>query len=275
MRLDDSWQHWSRPENLGASVNRAGRTTYYTEDARGEYAYVSWKASATDQSDIYRIKVSHPAAVALVHGHVTDANNKPLRARIRYERLSDGKQIGSAHSHPVSGEYEISLPAGEDYAVRADRDGYFPRSEHFDLRDLKTFRAIEQDLRLTKIETGTAITLQNVFFDKDKTDLLPTSFPELNRVYDLLVEHPNYHLEVRGHTDSLGIELHNQQLGLGRAEAVRNYLVSKGITGDRLTAHSFAASRPVATNATEEGRAQNRRVEFVLQEAPPVLRINR
>jgi OOP family OmpA-OmpF porin len=264
-RLDDSWQHWTKPENLGYSVNQPGRTTYYTEDAAGKFAYVSWKLSPSDQSDLYRIRVSHAQAVALLHGVVKDATGKPLLAHIRYERLSDGKELGNARSDPATGEYQLTLPAGEDYAIHAEKEGYFPTSEHIDLRNLTSFKPIERNLALSKIETGAAITLKNVFFETDKATLLPASSPELDRVKDLLTSHPEYKLSIAGHTDNTGSEQHNIELGKDRAEAVKAYLISHGIIAERLTTVSYGSTKPVASNDTEEGRAQNRRVEFVLQ----------
>ncbi len=264
-RIDDSWQHWTAPVNAGESVNRAGRTSYYTEDARGKYAYVTWKADANAQSDIYRVRVAQVRAVALVHGVVTDAKSKPISARIRYERLSDGKSLGSARSDPTTGAYQINLPAGEEYAIHAEKDGFFPTSEHLDLKELKAFESIEKNLTLSKIETGAAVVLRNVFFETDKAVLLPASFPELDRVASLLKDQPNYTLSIAGHTDSTGSEPHNIELGKARATAVRTYIISRGVSPDRLTANSFGSSKPVATNATEEGRAENRRVEFVVE----------
>ena len=264
-RVDDSWQNWTPPVNVGESVNRTGRTTYYTEDARGKYAYITWKPDAGAQSDIYRVRVAQVRAVALVHGVVTDAKSKPISARIRYERLSDGKSLGSARSDPTTGAYQINLPAGEEYAIHAEKDGYFPTSEHLDLTKLTAFESIEKNLTLSKIETGAAVVLRNVFFETDKAVLLPASFPELDRVASLLQQQPDYTLSIAGHTDSTGSEPHNIELGKARATAVRTYIISRGVSPDRLTANSFGSEKPVATNATEEGRAENRRVEFVLE----------
>ena len=264
IRLDDSWQNWSKPENLGPTVNRPGRTTYYTEDARGTYAYLCWKARLEDQSDIYRIKVSHSRAVALLHGIVSDSKGKPILARIYYERLSDGKELGAARSDPTTGAYQVTLPSGEEYAVHADRDGYFPTSEHFDLTTLKEFTSIEKNLTLSKVEAGAVVRLQNVFFETGKATLLPTSFVELDRVVQLLVEHPSYRLEIQGHTDSVGSPQANLLLSRERAESVSTYLISKGITQNQLEVKAFGQTQPITTNATEEGRAQNRRVQFVI-----------
>jgi OmpA-OmpF porin, OOP family len=263
-RLDSTWQHWSKPENLGSNVNRPGRTSYYMEDASGQHAFVSWKRTIGDQSDIYRVNIEHESAVALVHGIVMDNMGKPLAAKIRYERLRDGLLLGTARSNPTTGTFQISLPSGENYALRAERDDYFPTSENIDLTNLTSFQTIERDLRLNKIETGAAITMKNVFFETDKATLLPASFPELDRVKELLTSHPEFKLQIAGHTDSIGSEAHNLMLAKERAEAVAAYLTSQGVGADRLSTTGYGSSKPIATNTTEEGRAQNRRVEFIL-----------
>jgi outer membrane protein OmpA-like peptidoglycan-associated protein len=234
------------------------------EDASGKYAFISWKRSLGEQSDIYRVNVEREMAVALIHGTVTDANGKPVVAQIRYERLRDGTLLGTARSDPASGEFQISLPAGENYALLAERDGYFPTSEHVDLTNLTSFQSVERNLRLTKIESGVAITMKNVFFETDKATLLPASFTELDRVKELLSEHPEFKLQIAGHTDSTGLESHNIRLAKDRAEAVAAYLTSHGVAVERLTTIGYGSSKPIATNTTEEGRAQNRRVEFIL-----------
>ncbi len=263
-RLDSTWQHWSKPEDLGTKINRLGRTSYYTEDAEGKYAYVTWRRTEREASAIYRIRVERELPVALVHGVVTDANATPLAATIRYERLRDGALLGTARSDPTTGAFQISLPAGEHYAIHAEREGYFPTSENIDLTNLSNFQSIERDLRLNKIESGAAITMKNVFFETDKATLLPASFAELDRVKELLASHPEFKLQIAGHTDSIGSEAHNLRLSKARAEAVATYLSSKGVATERLTTIGYGSSKPIATNATEEGRAQNRRVEFIL-----------
>ncbi len=263
-RLDDTWQHWSKPENVGSNVNRAGRTTYYTEDAEGKYAYLAWRRSEGSQSAIYRSRVERERAVALVYGVVTDNNGTSLAATIRYERLRDGALLGTARSDPTTGAFQISLAAGENYSLHAERNEYFPTSENIDLTDLVSFQSIERNLRLNKIESGVAITMKNVFFETDKAILLPASFVELDRVKALLATHPEFNLQIAGHTDSTGSEAHNRKLSNDRAEAVAAYLTMHGAQPEGLTTVGYGSSKPIATNTTEEGRAQNRRVEFIL-----------
>jgi outer membrane protein OmpA-like peptidoglycan-associated protein len=262
-RLDSGWQHWSKPENVGTSINRIGRTSYYTEDAFGKYAYFVWHPTIQSQSDIYRAPAPrHDNYVTLISGIVKDETGAPLEAVIRYDRLSDGKHLGLARSDPATGAYQITLPSGEAYSLYAQKQGYLPASESFDAKKVAAFKTIEKDLVLIKIKENATVRLNNIFFETDKTELLPESFAELNRLGDILQKDSLLKISIDGHTDNTGSEVHNRSLSLGRANAVSDYLISKGIPKTRLEAHGFASEKPVASNDTEEGKAQNRRVEF-------------
>ena len=106
----------------------------------------------------------------------------------------------------------------------------------------------------------------SVLFASAKSDLLPDAQIKLGDVAKALSEQdPNSKIVVEGHTDSQGAAAFNQDLSQHRAESVRAYLVSHGIAADRVTAQGFGPSRSVSDNATAEGRANNRRVEIVIQ----------
>jgi len=124
------------------------------------------------------------------------------------------------------------------------------------------FSTIEKNLTLVKIKENAIIRLNAIFFETDKTELLPASFGELDRLVSVLEKDPSLKISVEGHTDNTGSEQHNKALSLGRARAVVEYLASKGISKTRLEAHGFASEKPIDTNDTEEGKAKNRRVEF-------------
>ena len=109
------------------------------------------------------------------------------------------------------------------------------------------------------------LVLEGVNFDFDKAVIRPQDYAKLDQDVDALKAWGDVDVEVAGHTCSIGTEEYNLGLSQRRAEAVRNYLVSKGVSADRLIARGYGESRPVASNATREGRAQNRRVELVRQ----------
>ncbi len=117
---------------------------------------------------------------------------------------------------------------------------------------------------LESIEEGGSIVLENIFFEFNKTDLLPESFPELNKVADFVMNNNIQLIEISGHTDNVGTESYNQNLSEGRAQSVVNYLASKGIQGYRMKAVGYGELKPIETNRTDAGREQNRRVEFTL-----------
>lgn len=127
--------------------------------------------------------------------------------------------------------------------------------------DLGKFASVKQETR------GMVITLSgSVLFATAKSDLLPTAQVKLNEVADVLTKQdPDSKLVVEGHTDSQGGAAYNQELSQRRAQSVRDYLVSRGMASDRITAQGFGPTRAIADNASAEGRANNRRVEIVVQ----------
>ncbi len=131
--------------------------------------------------------------------------------------------------------------------------------------DLAKFATVKQEAR------GMVITLSgSILFTSAKSELLPAAQLKLNDVATALIkEDPDSRMVVEGHTDSQGGAPYNQQLSQERARVVRDYLVTRGIAGDRITAQGFGLTRPIADNSSTEGRANNRRVEIVVQPRSP------
>jgi outer membrane protein OmpA-like peptidoglycan-associated protein len=114
---------------------------------------------------------------------------------------------------------------------------------------------------LFSLDCSVIMNVRNIYFDYDRATLKPASFPELGRLIAILKADPKLSVEIRGHTDDHGGDEYNQKLSKGRADAVRAYLIRNGIAGSRVTANGYGAGTPIATNETEAGRAENRRVE--------------
>ena len=108
------------------------------------------------------------------------------------------------------------------------------------------------------------ISFHSVNFDFDKSNLKPEATVELDRAVKIMQDNPDVVLELQGNTDNVGTDAYNQALGKRRADAVFNYMKAKGINPDRLKEVSFGEGKPVATNTTDAGRAQNRRVDLVI-----------
>ncbi len=120
------------------------------------------------------------------------------------------------------------------------------------------------DLTLLKLETGNTIVLKNIYFEFDKADLMPRSYVELKKLLQVLRSNPKLSIEIVGHTDALGNDAYNLELSRRRAESVMKYLTENKIAKTRLSASGLGEQVPIADNGTEEGRAMNRRVEFVV-----------
>jgi outer membrane protein OmpA-like peptidoglycan-associated protein len=109
---------------------------------------------------------------------------------------------------------------------------------------------------------------QRINFESKKARILPESFPVLDDVAQVLRDYPKIVVEIGGHTDSVGDDRFNQRLSKERADAVFEYLLEAGVAGGRMITRGYGETRPVDTNRTDEGRLNNRRVEFVIAEDP-------
>lgn len=104
--------------------------------------------------------------------------------------------------------------------------------------------------------------MTGVQFENGKATIKKTSYAILDQVAKIFIENPSYLVEVQGHTDNVGNYQYNLELSERRAQAVREYLVNKGVNAENITAHGYGSDRPIADNNTKKGRSQNRRVEF-------------
>ena len=161
--------------------------------------------------------------------------------------------------------FKIVLPAGDRYGFRASAEGFISVNENVDLTGILEYTEITRDLYLVPIEEGATVQLNNIFFDYDKWDLRPESFPELDRLAQVMEANPEMTVEIAGHTDSRGGDRYNERLSDRRAGSVRGYLIeAREIDPERLVSKGYGEKKPVATNETDEGRQLNRRVEFVI-----------
>lgn len=265
-RLDDTWTNWSTPQNLGPGINTKDWDAYYTIPASGEYAYFVSYEKTLGKSDIFRIKLPNaakPNPVVLVYGRVLNKKTgQPIGTTITYDDLQVSKEVGIARSNPRDGTYKIVLPYEKLYGFHAAKDGFYPISKSLDLLKIKQYKEIKRDLYLVPLEKGQTIRLNNLFFDYNQDTLKPSSYPELTRLINILRKNPAMTVEISGHTDSEGTNEKNMQLSKARAKAVVQHLIRQKIEAWRLLAKGYGEEVPLASNATFQGRALNRRVEF-------------
>lgn len=161
------------------------------------------------------------------------------------------------------GAYEKEISSLGWYIVSASAEGFINTTDSVWINSADVTPVVK-DIFLQPIEVGVTVRLKNVYFDFDKTTLKEESYDELNKVVAFLQQNPTVEIEIAGHTDHKGSDDYNQNLSQGRCQSVVDYLISQGVDTYRLTPRGYGESRPVDTNDTDEGRANNRRVEFTV-----------
>lgn len=257
---------WGPAVNMGYPINTMDEEASMVVAADGKTAYyASDRTDSRGQLDIYSFELypeARPLKTLFVRGFVFDKkNNKRLVANIELVDLKTGNTMATVKSD-LLGNYLVPLPVGRDYALNVNRKGYLYYSDNFSLIGMEKDTSFTRDIPLQPLDTSAIMVLNNVFFDSRQFTLKPQSDLELNRLVDLMKENPTMVTEIGGHTDDVGNDQTNQTLSEKRAQAVVQYLVSKGIPVERLVAKGYGETMPVADNATAEGRAQNRRTEF-------------
>lgn len=257
---------WTTPQNLGYPINTISHegTLFITSDGKTAY-YASDRSDSKGGLDIYSFELRtdvRPNKTLWVKGKVFDKKtNAGLPSAVELIDLSSKRTISRVQTDET-GNYLITLPVGKDYAFNVNRRGYLFYSDNYSLKDKPSDSMYQKNIPLQPIEVNAAIVLKNIFFGYNQYELKPESQVELDKLVQLLLDNPAVKIQIEGHTDTIGNAADNQKLSENRAKAVVNYLVSKNISITRLSFRGFGASKPVADNSTEEGRAQNRRTEL-------------
>lgn len=215
-----------------------------------------------------------------IAGRVTDTFGVPLIASI----TCDKPGVPPISVDPKTGEYRVKLTPGS-YKLTASAEGFIPQTQEAIVKNKETttlhFVLTKEEkplpppppppppkkplVILERAKKKIEIT-EKIFFEFGKARILPVSYPLLDEVARVIIENPDLVIQIEGHTDNKGSLQFNMKLSQDRANSVREYLIKKGVEPNRLKAVGFGPTRPIADNATEEGRAKNRRVEFVIIE---------
>ena len=266
----DSSGAWTGPKNIGSPINNHEDqfSLFITSDGKkGYYSHEEVKDAGYTSSRIFEIEIPEENRIRYrsnyVKGVVRDKESqRPLAASIELINLDTKETESLVSSDSVSGNYLIVLTQGAEYALYVNKKGYLFRSLNFNYSSLKDFEPIVLDINLERAKEGTTAILTNIFFDVDKYDLQQRSVTELQKILRFLKENSGVKVEISGHTDNSGSLSYNNSLSERRAESVYNYLISHGVEASRLISRGYGSTKPIADNDSEEGRKQNRRIEF-------------
>ena len=291
---------WTTPVNMGYPVNTQYDDFFFSPTANGKYAYIaSNRAGGSGGYDVYKVtfwgeekkpvieiedfllaSVAMPVkdnqlentvsvnkkSLTVFKGITIDAiSRKPVEASIEITDNSTGKIIETFSTNSATGKFIITLNSGRNYGIAVKASGYLFHSENFDISAGSDDNLVNKTIELKNIAIGSKIALRNIFFDLGKATLRVESNSELDRLVKLMQDVPTLKIEISGHTDNTGSALINDALSQQRADAVVNYLKSKGINASRMTAKGYGSNLPIATNNSEDGKQQNRRTEFEIK----------
>lgn len=256
-------------KNIGYPINTENDEVGFIVSIDGKYGYFSSnniKNESLGGMDFYYFSLyneAKPAEVILVKGNLkSEDTTKPIKATVQIKSL-ESKRVTFI---PVDedGDYVASLLKNEDYLLTIKGEDIVYQSTYVAAKDSITAPVIKLEMEVQPIEVGMHYRLHNIYFAFNSADILSSSQKVLDEFIVFLNDHPTMTISIEGHTDNVGSDEFNLILSENRAKAVYNYLVNNGIDADRLQYKGFGKTTPIATNETEEGRAMNRRTEFVI-----------
>jgi outer membrane protein OmpA-like peptidoglycan-associated protein/Tol biopolymer transport system component len=239
----------------------------------------------SDLSDVENNIILKAKKKKVVLNIADSETNKGLKVKIKITNLDTDEQIIVENTVGRDGKYAVNLREGNRYNVEvSSQEGYAFSNTNISIPGEESVNANERSssnsrmlilkedqlenvpIKVMPIRMGSKLLLHDIFFEFNSFTLQDTSFKELDRVIGLLKENPGVIIEIAAHSDDIGSDEFNIKLSGKRAAKIVDYLVEKGIASNRLKPVGYGKKFPVASNATEEGRAKNRRLELKVLE---------
>jgi len=198
---------------------------------------------------------------------ISKYHTDPLVVDTDGEGLSDGDEVIKYHTDPIKKDTDGDSLSDADEVIKYKTDPLVFDTDKGGVDDGKEIQLglnpLDPSDDVPIIKVGERIILEGVNFQTNKTTLLPQAKTILDQVAQSLLANPTAEVAIHGHTDNVGGAKHNMTLSLGRAEAVKTYIVSRGVPASRIKTKGYGFTKPIADNSKAEGRAKNRRIEFV------------
>lgn len=269
-RLNDDGT-WTQPKNLGNPINTPQDEHGLVVSADGRTAYFAssrFKGGAGGL-DIYGFDLpveARPEDILITKGVVKDEKGNAVKDATVSITYMDTRKTELVKVDAEDGRYAavVRLKAGSDVIVTVKKADHVFDSRSFSVEDTARGGVAEVDMKLEKVEVGRSYKVNDVRFATNSSKITGASRYILDELIDFLKENPRVRIEVQGHTDNVGDMESNMVLSNNRAGAVVAYLTAHGIGAQRLTSQGYGPTKPIASNDTEAGRAENRRTTFVI-----------
>lgn len=255
--------NWGEPKNIGPLVNGAGSEYYFTIDSESnQLFYARSDESEIDNLDLHTFPVpmeAQPTAVAQLKGSLIDSRTKkPLKGIVSIIDMDKGVEVAPKFLRE-DGSFDFELINKRNYLLIIQGDDFFRIEELF-------FMDGNMEMHRETEPIESKIAFSSLEFENGKADILPAMHADLDKLANFMIDHPDFGLNISGHTDSQGSEDSNLRLSQARADAIKAYLTYQFmIDAKRITAVGYGSSKPLVQERDDQDRKLNRRVEFDIE----------
>lgn len=253
---------WGEPKNIGPLVNGAGSENYFTIDSKSEELYYARSEEDPADFDLHSFPVpmgAQPEAITQLKGTLKNSNTgKPFKGIVSIIDLDHGVEVAPKFLRP-DGSFDFQLINKRNYLLIIQGDDFFRIEEIFfldgDMEINKETEPIESKIAFKSLE-----------FESGKANILDSMHRDLDKLANFMIDHPQLHLTISGHTDSEGKADANLRLSQARADAIKAYLeYTYNIDSSRITAIGYGGTKPITEEKSDDHRKLNRRVEFEIK----------
>ena len=275
-------KEWLEAENIGSPINTEADDTgfFVSRDSKTGYFFSfdegKMRGKGVGRYDLYSFdlyKEARPKEVTFFSGEIKDKIGNVIEGG----RVEVTNTVTKEKSHALldssSGKFMVAVhsKSTDDLLITIKKNDYAFSSKVVTAKEIlaATTKSINEAPKPIKMEineatAGSSFVINNIFYNTNSADLKKESFVVLESFIEFLKDNPSIHIEIQGHTDNVGSVTANQALSANRAFTIKAYLEENGIAGKRISAKGYGSSKPISDNQTEEGRAKNRRTEFLI-----------
>ena len=274
----DEKGEWMEPKNIGYPINTETKDIGFFVSTDGKLGYFSsnntshTKGKTMGGWDIYYFELykdARPENVAIIKGELKDPTGQPITGAIVEVKNVTTKEKIDVVTDTTTGQYAVvvNLKKKDDFIITVKKEGYAFNSQVISGKDSIYEKPKKINFDVKPIEENQTYVLNNIYYQTNSAELKPESKIVIEEFVDFLNTNPTVKIEIHGHSDNIGTIPDNSALSSDRAFTVYDIILQMGIPKSRLLAFKgFGASKPIADNNTEAGRAKNRRTEFVIIE---------
>ena len=275
IRKDDKHE-WLEAENIGYPINTEADDTgfFVSTDSKTGYFFSydegKMRGKGVGRYDLFSFdlyKEARPQETTFLKGDVKDSNGSNIKGAKVEITNTVTKEKTTAIVDSTSGTFvvAVNLKKKDDVLLTVKKDDFAFTSKVISVKDA-SFESKPKDvnLEMNEAKEGSSFVINNLYYNTNSADVKPESFVVLDAFVDYLKENLTIAIEVQGHTDNVGQATANEALSANRAFTVKSYIESKGVDGKRITARGYGSNKPLTENNTEDGKAKNRRTEFLI-----------